>query len=70
MGTLYSALSMITLANIFSSKAVPLLFALVSFWHFAVIRHEELAPSIAFTAVSVPLVIFFLSELHTRSLVN
>ncbi|KAF9460036.1 multidrug resistance-associated ABC transporter [Collybia nuda] len=34
-------------------KAIPLVFALVSFWHFTVIRHEQLVPSIAFTAIVV-----------------
>ena len=35
-------------------NASPILVTIVSFWHFAVVRHEELTPSIAFTSVRYP----------------
>ncbi|KAF8893222.1 hypothetical protein CPB84DRAFT_1848688 [Gymnopilus junonius] len=34
-------------------NSIPLVFALGSFWHFAVIRRQELTPAIAFTAIVI-----------------
>ncbi|KAJ7485719.1 multidrug resistance-associated ABC transporter [Mycena latifolia] len=43
VGTLWTAMG----------NSVPIMFALVSFWHFTVVREQVLTPAIAFTALSI-----------------
>jgi hypothetical protein len=48
--------------NLFDRNLIPLLFAVSSFGHYTLVRHEPLTASVAFTAVSTS---FAAAELNT-----
>ncbi|KAJ6599948.1 P-loop containing nucleoside triphosphate hydrolase protein [Mycena vulgaris] len=50
--------------------SVPIIFSLVSFWHFTVIREQVLTPSITFTALSIFIELQFSIKGIPKSIIN